>query len=85
MKWRFERAMVRNSNQDLTVKEFSRLLVSQKLLRDDYPMTDDRWVQFYSKFIVIDENTQEPGSTARESADAKYSLIPTLIALIFLS
>ena len=38
-------------------------------------MTDERWTRFYSKFIVI-EGT---GRTAR------YSLVPTLVALIFLA
>ena len=56
LRCRFERAMARNSNQDLTQKEFSRLLASQKLLKDDYPMTDERWIQFYSKFVVVDES-----------------------------
>lgn len=75
---------MRNSNKDLTKKEFSNLLASQKLLKDDYPRTDERWADFYSKFIVIDE-TKKKVAKSEMDLDAKYALIPTIIALIFLA
>ena len=84
LKLRFERAFSMNSNKDLTKKEFSDLLASQKLLRDDRPMQDERWVEFYSKFVVIDENAKRT-SKSEMDLDAKYALIPTIIALIFLA
>ena len=85
LKMRFEQTMARNSNQDLSHQEFCKLLVSQKLLRDDYPMEDERWANFYSKFIVVDEN-KAVGFVANEfDVGAKYALIPTIIAIIFLA
>lgn len=44
-------------------------------MKDDFPMTDERWTRFYSKFVVIEGTGQ----------NARYSLVPTLVALIFLS
>ena len=44
-------------------------------MKDDFPMTDERWTRFYSKFVVVE-------GSGRQS---KYSLVPTLVALIFLS
>ena len=38
-------------------------------------MTDERWTRFYSKFVVIEGTGQ----------NARYSLVPTLVALIFLA
>ena len=75
LKQRFTGPFERNSTQDLTQKEFSALLTKSKLLKDDYPMTDERWTRFYSKFVVVE-------GSGRHS---KYSLVPTLVALIFLS
>ena len=75
LKVRFSSAFERNTTQDLSQKEFSTLLTKSKLLKDDFPMTDERWTRFYSKFIVVEGS----GRTAR------YSLVPTLVALIFLA
>ena len=47
-------------------------------------MKDERWSEFYSKFIVIDE-TKQHVSKSEMDFDAKYTLIPTIIALIFLA
>ena len=47
-------------------------------------MTDERWTEFYSKFIVIDESKKGHARTSM-NLDSNYALIPTLIALIFLS
>ena len=47
-------------------------------------MKDERWSEFYSKFIVIDE-TKKRVSKSEMDLDAKYTLIPTIIALIFLA
>ena len=48
-------------------------------------MTDERWTEFYSKFIVIDETKNRVSKSDMEVGDAKYTLIPTIIALIFLA
>ena len=47
-------------------------------------MRDERWSEFYSKFIVIDENKKRVSKSEMDH-DAKYTLIPTIIALIFLA
>ena len=75
LKQRFTGPYEWNSTQDLTQKEFSSILSKSKLLKDDFPMTDERWTRFYSKFVVVE-------GSGRQS---KYSLVPTLVALIFLS
>lgn len=49
-------------------------LAKLKLLNDDYPQTDERWVRFYSKFVVTDDRQEEP----------RFSLLHALIALYFL-
>ena len=75
LKSRFSTAFGRNTTQDLSQREFSTLLSKSKLLKDDFPMTDERWTRFYSKFVVIEGTGQ----------NARYSLVPTLVALIFLA
>ena len=75
LKTKFCTAFERNATQDLSQGEFSHLLAKSKLLKDDFPMTDERWTRFYSKFIVIEGSSE----------NARYSLVPTLVALIFLA
>ena len=45
---------------------------------------DERWTHFYSKFVVEDQPQEISQNTARQ-AEPRYKLIPTLIALVFLS
>jgi len=50
-----------------------------KLLKADFPKTDERWQRFYSKFMVMDSVDSDRASRKR------YSKIETQIGLIFLS
>ena len=50
-----------------------------KLLKADFPQTDERWQRFYSKFMVMDP------MDARRSNRKRYSKIETQIGLIFLA
>ena len=56
------------------------MLVSLKLLKADFPRTDSRWLNFYSKFVVSDDS--EVGPAAK---NGRFELTPALIALISLS
>ncbi len=73
---------MRNStsiDQDLEEREFCAILAASKLLKADFPTKDVRWKSFYSKFVVMDQN--DPSHPSRKH----YSLVPTQIAMIYLS
>lgn len=59
---------------DITQQEFCASLAKLKLLNDDYPQDDERWIRFYAKFVVTDGKSDEP----------RFSLLHALIALYFL-
>lgn len=75
IKQRFEPLIMATTRGDLSQQEFCTQLAKLKLLKDDYPQTDERWVRFYSKFVVFEEKAAEP----------RFSLLHALIALFYLS
>mmetsp|Transcript_5395 Transcript_5395/g.6662 ORF Transcript_5395/g.6662 Transcript_5395/m.6662 type:complete len:155 (+) Transcript_5395:17-481(+) len=80
LKQRFEQLCDSNFDQELSQTEFCAMLVNCKLLKADFPRQDDRWLKFYSKLTVIDDEEVGVASTK-----GRYELVPALIALIALS
>ena len=72
---RFEPMIMVSARGDMNQQEFCTYLAKLKLLKDDFPHTDERWINFYSKFRVTDDGKDSK----------RFSLIPALIALYFLS
>ena len=79
IKQRFQLVCHDSINQDIDQREFSAILAASKLLKADFPTTDERWQRFYKKFIVMDK--ADPSRPWRK----RYSLVPTKIGLIFLA
>ena len=78
---RFDQVTISNVHQDITHTEFCAILASLKLLKADLPRTDERWINFYKKFVIVDANEGEEDRIYNE----RYSTVPTLIALTYLS
>lgn len=49
-----------NNNLDCEISQvdFCAILASCKLLKADFPRTDERWQRFYSKFVIINETVE---------------------------
>ena len=62
---------------EISQVDFCAILANCKLLKADFPRTDERWQRFYQKFVVVDATNGR--------SRAKYHLTPTLIALIMLT
>ena len=62
---------------EISQVDFCAILANCKLLKADFPRTDERWQRFYQKFVVVDATNGR--------SRAKYQLTPTLIALIMLT
>lgn len=56
---RFQMVTKSHLDQNLTQVEFCAVLANCKLLKADYPRTDQRWKRFYSKFVVTEEDQLE--------------------------
>ena len=76
---RFQLVCSSSLKQDVDDREFCAILAACKLLKADFSKKDERWMRFYSKFVVMDQGSQEGEWRKR------YSLVPTQIALIFLA
>ena len=85
LKQRFEDVCDGEFDQNLTQTDFCAILANCKLLQADFPRTDERWVRFYSKFIVVDEQGGDEESFPLATKRGSYQLIPALISLITLS
>jgi hypothetical protein len=79
LKNKFEQVVLSNVNRDITNTEFCTILASLKLLKADLPRTDERWINFYKKFIVVDSNEGD-----EHVFNERFSEVPTLIALLYL-
>ena len=71
LKVRFQTVCSNSINQSISQSEFCAILAASKLLRSDFPDIDNRWKEFYSKFIVMDQT--DPAQPWRK----RYSLVPT--------
>ena len=80
LKQKIESCLEEEIDVDVTQLEFCAILAECKLLRADFPSTDNRWQKFYSYFRVKDYSSQD-----REKPIERYCMVPALIALIFLS
>jgi hypothetical protein len=69
-------------DSEISQTEFCAILARLKLLKADLPRTDERWKRFYQKFIVVDSNEDD---NTNKTYNERYSPVPTLVALIFLS
>ena len=56
LKQRFEQLCDGDLDKVISQTDLCAILVNCKLLRADFPRTDERWQNFYSKFVVVDDS-----------------------------